>query len=120
MNLLSLIVAGLLAVLTLAFAAMLVSAIIFNLKTGKKYRRSLAKRIDQLRLSNMLSALGIDVSSYLHTQGVVDIQKHMDQCSACENTDTCDEQLADGHIKVADIDFCINEKSLQEIVHNKA
>ncbi len=38
MNLLSLIVAGLLAVLTLAFAAMLVSAIIFNLKTGKKYR----------------------------------------------------------------------------------
>ena len=120
MNLLSLIVAGLLTVLTLAFATMLVSAIIFNLQAGKKYRRSLAKRIDQLRLSRMLSALGIDVNSYLHTQGIVDIQKHMDLCSACENTDTCDEQLADGHVKVADIDFCSNEKSLQEIAQNKA
>jgi hypothetical protein len=95
MNLLSLIVAGLLTVLTLAFATMLVSAIIFNLQAGKKYRRSLAKRIDQLRLSNMLSALGIDVNSYLHTQGI-------------------------GHVKVADIDFCNNEKSLQEIAQNKA
>ncbi len=120
MNLLSLIVAGLLTVLTLAFATMLVSAIIFNLQAGKKYRHSLAKRIDQLRLSRMLSALGIDVNSYLHTQGIVDIQKHMDLCSACENTDTCDEQLADGHVRVADIDFCNNEKSLQDIARNQA
>jgi amino acid permease len=120
MNLLSLIVAGLLTVLTLAFTVMLVSAIVFNLKAGKNYRSSLATRIDQLRLSKMLSAVGIDVNSYLHTQNIVDIQEHMDRCSACENTDTCDEQLADGHIKVADIDFCNNEKSLQEIAHNKA
>ena len=120
MNLLSLIVGGLLTVLTLTFAVMLVSAIVFNLKAGKKYRNSLATRIDQLRLSKMLSAVGIDVNSYLHTQNIVDIQKHMDLCAACENTDTCDEQLADGHVKVDDIVFCNNEKPLREIAQNKA
>lgn len=120
MNLFSLIVAGLLTVLTLTFAVMLVSAIVFNLKAGKKYRRSLATRVDQIRLSKMLSALGIDVNSYLHTQSAVDIQKHMNQCSACEKTDTCDEQLAAGDIKATDIDFCNNEKSLQDIARNKA
>ena len=120
MNLFSLIVAGLLTMLTLAFAVMLVSAIVFNMKSGKKYRGSLARRIDQLRLSKMLSALGIDINSYLHTQGIVDIQKHMDRCSACENTSTCDEQLATGDIKASAIEFCDNEKALQEIARNKA
>ena len=120
MNLFSLIVAGLLIMLTLAFTVMLVSAIVFNMKSGKKYRRSLARRFDQLRLGKMLSALGIDVNSYLHTQGIVDIQKHMDLCSACENTNTCDEQLAAGNIKASNIEFCNNEKSLQDIARNKA
>jgi len=119
MNLFSLIVAGLLTVLTLAFGAMLVSAIVFNVSAGKKYRQSLATRIDQLRLSKMLSALGIDVNRYLHTQSTVDIRKHMDRCSACDKTDTCDEQLAAGNIKATDIDFCNNEKSLQDITRNK-
>jgi hypothetical protein len=120
MNLFSLIVAGLLTTLTLAFTVMLVSAIVFNMKAGKKYRRSLARRFDRLRLSKMLSALGIDVNSYLHTQGIVDIQQHMDLCSACENTNTCDEQLAAGDIKASDIEFCNNEKSLQDIARNNA
>lgn len=120
MNLFSLIVAGLLTLLTLVFAGMLVSAIVFNLKAGTKYRKSLATRIDQLRLSKMLSALGIDVNRYLHTQNAVDIRLHMDRCSACEKTDTCDEQLAAGDIKASDIDFCNNEKSLQDIARNKA
>jgi hypothetical protein len=120
MNLFSLIVAGLLTTLTLAFTVMLVSAIVFNMKAGKKYRRSLARRFDRLRLSKMLSALGIDVNSYLHTQGIVDIQQHMDLCSACENTSTCDEQLAAGDIKASDIEFCNNEKSLQDIARNNA
>ena len=120
MNLFSLIVAGLLTMLTLAFTVMLVSAIVFNMKSGKKYRVSLARRFDQLRLSKMLSALGIDVNSYLHTQGIVDIQKHMDRCSACENTTTCDEQLATGDIKASDIEFCNNEKFLQDVARNKA
>jgi len=119
MNLLSLVVAGLLAVLTLAFAVMLLSAIIFNLKTAKKYRRGLATRLDRLRLGKMLSAVGIDIDSYLHTQSIIDIQKHMERCSNCENTTTCDEQLADGHLNITSIDFCNNEKALQDIAQER-
>ncbi len=119
MNLFSLITAGLLTVLTLTFIIMLVSAIVFNMKSGERFRRSLATRIDQLRLSKMLSALGIDISNYLHTQKIVDIEKHMERCSACEKTDTCDEKLAAGDINMADIDFCNNEKSLQDIAQRK-
>ncbi len=119
MNVFSLIVAGLLTVLTLAFTVMLVSAIVFNLKSGTRFRSSLATRIDQLRRGKMLSALGIDVSRYLHTQSIVDIEKHMERCSGCGNTNTCDEQLAAGDINVSDIEFCNNEKSLQDIARTK-
>ncbi|MFQ5643398.1 MAG: DUF6455 family protein [Thiogranum sp.] len=119
MNLLSFVVAGLLVALTLTFAAMLLSAIIFNLKAGRKYRITLATRLNQLRLGKMLSAAGIDINAYLHTQSVVDIQHQMESCSNCENTDTCDEQLADGHISATDIDFCNNEKPLRDLVRSK-
>ena len=119
MNLFSLLMAGLLTILTLVFTVMLISAIVFNLKAGGNFRKSLATRIDQLRLSKMLSALGIDISNYLHTQKIVAIEKHMERCSACEKTDTCDEKLAAGDINMADIDFCNNEKSLQDIAQRK-
>ena len=115
MNTLSMIVAGLLLVLTLTFAVLLLSAIVFNLNAGKKFRRQLATRLKQLRLGSMLAATGIDINQYLHTQNVVDIQDQMERCSNCENTDTCDEQLAEGHVSVQEIDFCNNQRSLEEM-----
>jgi hypothetical protein len=115
MNLISIVIGGLLAVLTLAFTVLLTSAIVFNLNAGKKYRKSLASGVDQLRLSKMLTALGIDVETYLHTERIVDIQQQMDLCSACDNIEKCDDQLSSGTIDAADIGFCNNEQSLQEI-----
>lgn len=115
MNVFSLIVAGLLVVLTLFFAFMLTSAIVFNLKAGQRYRKSLATRVQQLRLSRMLTSLGIDVDRYLHSERIVDIEQQMQRCSACENTDTCDDQLTQGDIDVAEIGFCNNEQSLQDM-----
>jgi hypothetical protein len=120
MNLISIVIGGLLAVLTLAFTVLLASAIVFNLNAGKKYRKSLANSVDQLRLSKMLTALGIDVDTYLHTERIVDIQQHMDLCSACENLEKCDDQLAKGTIDANDISFCNNEQSLQEIARKKS
>ncbi|NIA01353.1 MAG: hypothetical protein GWP13_01065 [Planctomycetia bacterium] len=118
MNLFSVIIAVLLAVLTLAFSVMLVAAIVFNMKAGTRYRKALASRVEKLRLNRMLTALGIDIDHYLHTQPTVDIQQHMKRCSACENTDTCDDRLAQGEIKASDIDFCNNERALQDVERN--
>ena len=120
MNIISIIIGGLLAVLTLAFTVLLASAIVFNLNAGKKYRKSLANSVDQLRLSKMLTALGIDVDNYLHTERIVDIQQHMDRCSACDNVEECDEQISTGQLDAADIGFCNNEQSLQEIARKNS
>lgn len=119
MNILTAFVAGLLVILTLTFAGLLVSAIVFNVKAGKKYRRSLAEKIDQLRLSRMLTALGVDMNTYLHTERVVDIQQQMDRCSACENTGKCDDQLSGGSISADEIGFCNNEESLQKMTGDR-
>ena len=120
MNIISIVIGGLLAVLTLAFTVLLASAIVFNLNAGKKYRKSLANSVDQLRLSKMLTALGIDVDTYLHTERIVDIQQHMDRCSACDNMEKCDDELSRGVLDAADISFCNNEQSLQEIARKSS
>jgi hypothetical protein len=120
MNFISLAVAGLMILLTLVFAGLLMTAIVFNLKAGRKYRQSLAARVDQLRLSKMLTALGIDVASYLHSEPVVKIYTQIERCSACQNTETCDEKLSRGVIEAEDIGFCNNEQSLQGMVRKNA
>ena len=119
MNLLTAFVATLLIILTLTFAGLLISAIVFNVKAGKKYRRSLAAKIDQLRLGRMLGALGIDINTYLHAERIVEIKQQMDRCSACENTDLCDDRLAEGNVSADEIDFCNNEDALQKIAGDR-
>jgi hypothetical protein len=120
MNTLSLIATALLGLLMAAFAGLLFAAIVFNLNAGKKYRQTLARDIDKLRLSRMLAALGIDVSSYLHSERIVDIEQQMGRCSACTRTADCDEQLAGGAIEADAIGFCNNEQSLQKVVERDA
>jgi hypothetical protein len=116
MDFISLIITALLTLLTGAFVVLLVLAIMFNLKAGQRYRANLAKRLDQLRLGKMLSALGIDTEAYLHSERILDIHQQMDRCSSCANTDRCDDQLADGTVRSDEIDFCNNERSLQELL----
>lgn len=116
MNILSLIVSGLLGLLLLLFSVLLMAAIIFNLNLGKRYRRHLAQELARLRLSKMLSALGIDTNAYLHSERVVDVQKQMKRCSECARTAECDDRLSAGEIDPDGIEFCNNEKSLLEIL----
>lgn len=116
MNILTLTVIGLMALLAISFITFLFVAIIFNLKTGEKYRHSLANKLDDLRLVRMLGALGIDANAYLHSEKILEIHRQMERCSACENTDQCDDRLANNKIAAEDIGFCDNEKDLQGIV----
>ena len=90
-----------------------------NVIIGMEFRKKLATKVNDLRLNKMLSALGIDINSYLHSERVLDIEEHIDRCASCENTDTCDDQLASGNVQVSNIDYCNNEESLQQIVASK-
>lgn len=116
MNLFSLIIAGLFGILLAAFAVLLTVAIVFNLSAGKRYRESMARQLDTLRLSKMLAALGVDINAYLHSERTVDIHDQMQRCAGCSQVEQCDEKLADGRIDSGKIGFCDNEQALAELI----
>jgi hypothetical protein len=120
MDIFSLIVAILLGFFVALLTVLLFTAIIFNMKKGRKYRQALAQKIQQLRLNRMLTALGIDPNVYLHDEQITDIHKHMERCEACENTEQCDEALSTNKLNPTEIDFCNNEQSLQKIAKAQA
>jgi hypothetical protein len=112
----TLIAALLLGLLLVIFGFLLPVTIVFNTRSGMKYRRVLAEKIDQLRLGRMLAALGIDTDVYLSSARAVDIRSQIDNCKACVNTEECDDKLAGGDIDAGEIAFCNNEDSLKLLV----
>lgn len=82
------------------------------MQQGRLVRRKLAQRIESLRISKMLRALGLDPSQYLHTVPLHKINQSMNKCEHCQTTDQCDEKLKQGSIKADEIDFCPNHEDL--------
>jgi hypothetical protein len=114
------VIIGSILVMFLLYVIMRMSYVMMrNVVVGMEFRKSLARKVNALRLNKMLAALGIDTNSYLHSERVIDIEEHIDRCSSCENTEICDDQLAKGTIQANNIDYCNNEESLQHIVADK-
>ena len=105
---------GLLLLIT-GFVLRLSYTIMKNLVNGRKFHHSLEQQFNKLRLSNMLIALGINKTDYIYQTNVNDIQKQMRSCSACSNTDECDDKLSNSAIEITEIEFCNNEADLKEI-----
>ena len=119
MDIFTVVIGSLLALFVLYVIMRMSYVIMRNVIVGMEFRKNLAKKIDALRLNKMLAALGIDIYSYLHSERVIDIEDQIDKCSSCQNTETCDDQFAKGSIQASNIDYCNNEKSLQQIVAGK-
>lgn len=115
MDIVTLIVSAALLLFLSVFLLRLSYTIFMNLKNGRKFHHSLSEQFDKLRLSSMLEALGINKTGYIYQTRVKDIQRHMSNCEACENTDACDEKLASPDFNVSEIDFCNNEAELKDI-----
>lgn len=115
MDIVTLIVGGTLLLMVGTFALRLLYIIVFNLIKGRRFHQALEKEFDRLRLSNMLVALGINKSKYIHTTGSIDIKKQMASCTQCEKTDECDTKTSQGEIKIDSIEFCNNKAQLKEI-----
>lgn len=120
MDIVTVIIGGLLALFMLYVIMRMSYVIMRNVIVGMEFRKKLAQKVEALRLGRMLSALGIDTRSYLHSERVLDIEEHIDRCAACQNTETCDDQLSSGAVQASKIDYCNNEASLQQIVSKKA
>ena len=120
MDIFTVIIGGLLALFMLYVILRMTYVIMRNVIIGMEFRKNLARKLYALRLNKMLAALGIDINTYLHSERVLDIEEHIDKCASCQNTETCDDQLASGTIQASNIDYCNNDESLQKIVAGKA
>ena len=115
MDTVTIIVGGALALLLASFVLRLSYTILINLINGRKFHLSLQQEVNKLRLSSMLTALGISKTDYLYQTRVKVIHQQMKSCSECENTDECDEKLATPDIDISEIGFCNNEADLKVI-----
>ena len=114
MEYLSLAAIGLYIILFGLMIPLILTYIVFNIKTGIKYRQNLARRLEQLRMKHMLNALGVDITRYLHQERVHEINRQMTRSQECENTDQCDSDIAGNSIDTDSIDYCVNLKDLKD------
>jgi len=115
MDITTVIVGGALLIMLMVFVFRLVYTIMTNLVNGRKFHHSLDQQFNSLRLSNMLTALGINKTDYLYQTKVKDIHRQMNSCTDCTNTDVCDEKLATKDVAITKIPFCNNEEELKAI-----
>ena len=116
MDIASLIITILLAMLMLYLLVRLPFAILSNLRAGNRFREGLAQALDELRLARMLKYLGIDSAAYLHQEQALEIQKHMERCDSCDNKSQCDQVLAeDAPAQVESLGFCANIDDLKDM-----
>ena len=120
MDTLTMVVGGALVLLVTVFALRLSYTIVINLINGRKFHHALEQEFSKLRLSNMLTALGINKTEYIYQTSVKDIHQQMKSCSDCKNTDECDEKLATPEVNVTEIEFCNNEADLKTIKQNQS
>lgn len=109
------IMGGALALLLAGFMLRLFYTIAKNLINGRKFHLALEQEFNKLRLSNMLTALGINKTNYIYQTSVKDIQQQMNHCSDCTNTSTCDDKLSTVELDVSEIEFCNNEAELKKL-----
>lgn len=105
------------AVIAIAFLVLSISFLVLitrNMRQGRVVRELLAERVETLRMSKMLRALGIDFSQYLHTVPLNKINDSMNKCESCPTIEQCDDELKGGAIKAENIDFCPNQECLSK------
>lgn len=114
------IVGGALTLLLANFIFRLIYTITTNMINGRKFHLALEQEFNKLRLSKMLSALGINKTAYIHQTKVKDIHQQMKSCSSCDNTDECDEELSTSDVDISKLKFCKNEAELKEIKQDQS
>jgi hypothetical protein len=104
-----------LAALVLALAW----AIQRNMREGERFRDRLADRLVALRLERLMGLLGLDPNQYLHSERIVDVERHLRNCAGCPETERCDQALAQEKPD-AIADTCPNYEDLQALRGRRA
>jgi len=94
-------------------------SIMLSSRQGEIFYQKLNDRIKPLRMYKMLDALGVDDKQYTRGHPVNEIEKHMNRCQQCGNTEQCDSELESGQITHAD-QYCPNNEDLLNTVNKSA
>jgi hypothetical protein len=111
-NSLTYIITGLFTLLGVGFVIFLVKAISKNLAAGREYRRSLEEQAQAEPLGNMIEAMGLSSTDYLHGESVLNIRQQLHQCKTCPATDECEDWM-EHPAEEAPPDFCPNAEHLR-------
>ena len=104
--------AALFALMGLGFAVFLLKAISKNLASGRAYRRSLEEQAKAEPLGDMIKAMGLSSSDYLHGESILNIRQQLHQCRTCPATDECEDWMEHPAAE-APPDFCPNAEHLR-------
>ncbi len=111
-NTLTYIITGLFTLVGLGVAIFLVKAISKNLAAGREYRRSLEEQARAEPLGDMIEAMGLSATDYLHGESVLNIRQQLHQCKTCPATDECEDWM-EHPAEEAPPDFCPNAEHLR-------
>lgn len=111
---LSMILFGLLVAALLVVTGAIVWSIRQNMREGESYYDDLAERLQGLRLFQALKMFGTDPIRYVFTEPVVNLEKYMRLCNACQERGRCDACLAGGDC-LHRFQFCPNYHTLARL-----
>ena len=100
------------AVVALALATcVILGQCVQNARFLRAYHRDVVQRFNALRIHKMLETLGVSRRRYMGSALSVEVEKHLQRCGHCPNTDACDRILREGDLSKAN-DICPNFEEL--------
>ncbi len=90
--------------------AVLIAAIVANIRQGERWREAVLERMGGLRMKRALIQRGIDPRRYVHEERAVDLEAQLRRCEQCTHEAGCDEALAQG--RFADFHDCPNDAAM--------
>jgi hypothetical protein len=112
-NSLTYVITALFTIMGIGFTVFLLKAIGKNLAAGRAYRRSLEEQAKAEPLGDMIEAMGLSTSEYLHGESVLNIRQQLHQCKTCPATDECEDWM-EHPAEEAPPDFCPNAEHLRD------
>jgi hypothetical protein len=96
----------------LSLALALAWAVLHNMKRGETLRREMLQRLHDVPLRQALGSFQVDPLTYLYSERLVDIERHLRNCAACTDQRHCARHLQEGgpEHKLA---FCPNYQELR-------
>jgi hypothetical protein len=84
-----------------------------NVKAGQKFREQLLNRLEQFPIVKMLIKRNINVSEYLHSVPINDIEKQLQNCNKCSAKKECGDVLE--NVVEIPYSFCPNDEDFKKI-----